>query len=507
VYPHPTTPQTQRPAPANRSCPANHLDPQQRQRLAVEALAGTQPISDLAEQRQVSRKFVYQQTDKAQQALDDAFRPDPDGDQHVLFTIVVTKALLRQIVLGLILICHSSFRGVVEFLRDILDYRLSPGSVANIVHSAVEAAHAHNDSQNLSAVAVGAHDEIFQAQEPVLVGVCAHSSYCYLLSQESSRDADTWGVRLLELKQRGFDPLATIADSASGLRAGQEAALPGVPRRGDVFHAVYELQKVVSYLERLAYEALALRLKLERQRARPGKQRDRQKHSLARRLCQARQREGQAVALYDDLAVLQSWLQNDILSVSGPDYATRVALYDFVVAQMQAREGLGPQGIKEVRTSLHNQRQSLLAFAAALSESLAAVAAGWEVPPALVEELLRVQALPSSDRNRGPREAALRQQLRGRYYGLSRVVSAVSTTVVRASSVVENLNSRLRGYFFLRRELGSGYLSLLQFFLNHRRFQRSEHADRVGKSPAELLTGQRHPHWLEMLGYQRFQCN
>jgi len=75
---------------------------------------------------------------------------------------------------------------------------------------------------------------------------------------------------------------------------------------------------------------------------------------------------------------------------------------------------------------------------------------------------------------------------------------------VRASSVVENLNSRLRNYFFLRRHLGPDYLALLQFFLNHRRLERSDHPERVGKTPAELLTGQAHPHWLEMLGYTRF---
>ena len=74
---------------------------------------------------------------------------------------------------------------------------------------------------------------------------------------------------------------------------------------------------------------------------------------------------------------------------------------------------------------------------------------------------------------------------------------------MRASSIIENINSRLRSYFFLRREIGSGYLELLQFFLNHRRFLRSERAERAGKSPAELLTGQPHPHWLEMLGYSR----
>lgn len=508
MYHHPTATRSQRPLPDYRSCPANGLNHLQRQRLALEALAGAQPVSHLADEHDVSRKFVYQQAGKAQQALDSAFAPNPeDEDQQVLFTIRVTKPLLRQIVLALILICHSSFRGVVEFLRDLFGFHLSVGTVANIVHAAVEPARVHNERQDLSAVDIGAHDEIFQTQEPVLVGVCAHSSYCYLLAQEQHRDADTWGVHLLELKERGFRPRATVADFASALRAGQELALSGVPCRGDIFHAVYVFEKVVRSLESRAYEALNLCVDLQRQLATPGKRRDRNKTSLVARLWQARLAEAQAVALYDDMALLQSWLRNDILSVAGPDYPTRVALYDFVVAELQAREASGPKGIKQVRTLLQNHRPALLAFVVALAETLTAVAAGWEVPVAVVDELLQVQALPESNPCRWRREAVLRQQLRGRYYPLSRVVSAVAADVVRASSVAENLNSRLRGYFFLRRELGWGYLSLLQFFLNHRRFQRSEHAERVGKSPAELLTGQTHPHWLELLGYQRFKCN
>ena len=71
----------------------------------------------------------------------------------------------------------------------------------------------------------------------------------------------------------------------------------------------------------------------------------------------------------------------------------------------------------------------------------------------------------------------------------------------------QNLNSRLRSYFFLRRQLSKDYLTLLQFFLNHRRYLRSEDPRRVGKSPAELLTGEPHAHWLELLGYTRFSRN
>jgi hypothetical protein len=50
-------------------------------------------------------------------------------------------------------------------------------------------------------------------------------------------------------------------------------------------------------------------------------------------------------------------------------------------------------------------------------------------------------------------------------------------------------------------------LALLQFYFNHRRFDRSECPQRAGKSPAELLTGQTHPHWLALLGYQPFSQN
>ena len=83
----------------------------------------------------------------------------------------------------------------------------------------------------------------------------------------------------------------------------------------------------------------------------------------------------------------------------------------------------------------------------------------------------------------------------------------LSDRVVRASSLVENLNSRLRSYLSLRRQLGKDYLTLLQLSLNHRRYLRSEDPSRVGKSPAELLTGEPHAHWLELLGYTRFSRN
>ena len=216
------------PAAVSASCPAQLLPPQQRQELALQVLAGSQPVAQLARQHQVSRQFLYRQADTAQLALEHAFDPPPPTEE-VLFQLPVTKSWLRQLILALVLTCHSSYRGVIALLGDLFDTPLSLGTVHNVVQAAVAPARAINGSYDLAGVRVGAHDEIFQAGRPVLVGVDTASTFCYLLSQEEHRDADTWGVRLLELAERGFAPEAIVADFGTGLRAGQGLALPAGP--------------------------------------------------------------------------------------------------------------------------------------------------------------------------------------------------------------------------------------------------------------------------------------
>src|ERR1700761_5386970 len=99
-----------------------------RKDLAIQALARSATISDLSVQHGVSRKFIYQQTDKARTALDEAFLSAAPDDE-VLFEVAVTKTWLRQVIVGLTLICRSSYRGVVEFLRDLSGVSISIGTV------------------------------------------------------------------------------------------------------------------------------------------------------------------------------------------------------------------------------------------------------------------------------------------------------------------------------------------------------------------------------------------
>ena len=135
-FPSITGPISPAPIYVGVSCPAKRLLPQQRQDLAIQVLARTETVSELARQHEVSRKFLYQQVHTAEKALSEAFAPSRRPDD-VLFYLPVTKAWLRQLVLGLVFICHSSTRGVVELLADLFDFRISLGTVHNIVHSPV----------------------------------------------------------------------------------------------------------------------------------------------------------------------------------------------------------------------------------------------------------------------------------------------------------------------------------------------------------------------------------
>ena len=365
-------------------CAAKTLQSSQRQELAIQVLAGTQPVAALARENNVSRKFLYTQAEKAQLALEEVFA-EVGKESQVLFYLPVTKQWICQLVLGLVLISHSSMRGVVELLRDVFDLPLSLGTVHNILCQAVA--------------------------------------------------------------------LATV-------------------------------EKLASKIERAK-----------------GKSVD---EKLPTRLAAARLEQEQGLSLACDIAQLEQWMRQDILALVGPDLETRRTLFDWVVEELRMREDTSPHRIAPIRKKLENHREEILGFVGVLEQSLQSLAKEQQVSPSVIWEIYQLQGQSDADQRLHQAEAALWEKLGERYHFIRQAVRDTLTQTVRASSIVENLNSRLRCYFFLRRELGPAYLDLLRFFLNHRRFLRSERPERQGKSPVEILTGQAHPHWLESLGFQLF---
>lgn len=264
-----------------------------------------------------------------------------------------------------------------------------------------------------------------------------------------------------------------------------------------------EGEGLANALRRLAQGATSRRKALQAGLARVGQRvPDRDLAVQLQRACEA---EAQAHQLAGDVRLLLHWLRHDVLALAGPDLATRRELFDFLVAELAAREPADPRRLRPVRVALQNQRVDLLAFAGQLDAKLAVIACTLAVPEPLVRAALMLHRLPTTSPAYWQGWNRLRAQLGGKFHALFAAVGRAMTDTPRSSSLVENLNSRLRTYFTLRRHLGNSYLELLRFFLNHRRFLRSRHTERRGKSPRELLTGQSHPHWLTLLGLDELQ--
>ena len=288
-----------------------------------------------------------------------------------------------------------------------------------------------------------------------------------------------------------MNPDYTIADAGQGLRAGQKAAWGDKPCHGDVFHIRHQCEVLANTLAGIAKGARSRHKKLH---AKSGKAH--QDPDLADRIALAGQTEAGAHALTGDIRTLTAWLAHDVLALAGPSLDIRNEIFDFIVAELGRRESLDPRRIRPVRIALQNQLDDLLAFAGVLDDKLATIARAHQLPEHVVRASCVLHRKPSTSPSYWQGWNRLRTKMGWKFHA---VFDAVAQTP-RSSALVENLNSRLRNYFTLRRQLGGSYLDLRQFFLNHRRFLRSRFPDRVDKSPTQLMTGREHPHWLTLLG-------
>jgi hypothetical protein len=424
----------------------------------------------------------------------------------VFFEYPITKNHIEQQVVSLSLNCGASERAIVAHIKDTFDYSISPANVHNILRRNIYKAQDINKNEDLSAVKIGAHDEIFQNNKPILVGCDTKSTYIYLLSLQNSRDGDTWGVCLLECADRGLQLDHSVADGGLGLRAGQAAAFPGVDCHEDIFHPLQDLTDEIRYHENKAFAALHKYYSLESRVMKTLPKESEKDFGDAIAIGKAFNEVDQKIRVAENLETIFQWLREDILSVVGPSHETRCLLFDFLIEELQKLELLSPH-IKKLRVRLQKARDNLLLFAQKIDRKLASVAAQFKLDMLLIRQVFELQAIPPESQLRWNAEKFLRKELGATYYAIAIAIKEIIRSAVRASSVVENVNSRLRVYFFFRKSFGPESLELLRFFLNHKPFVRSAFEERVGKCPTELLTGIKPLHWLELLGYKRFQSN
>ena len=164
------------------------------------------------------------------------------------------------------------------------------------------------------------------------------------------------------------------------------------------------------------------------------------------------------------VATLAGWLGHDELSLAEPHFEERRDLFNFIVAQLRLREPLVPHRIRPLCVALQRQRDAVLGFARVLDGKLAAIAQRRKMQLKWVRQVFRTHRKKPTSTAFWQRWNELQTQVGEGFVAPVADVRAALDDTPRLSSMVENLNSRLRRYFFLHRHLGDACLSLLQFF-------------------------------------------
>jgi len=469
--------------------------------LALQSLSKQNSISDLSRTYGCSLTRVHLQKITALLAITKAF--DIDNENTLLYDLPITKNYIKQVVISLFLICKSSFRDIIFFLKDIFDYSISLGSIYTILDEEAEKAETINQSYDLSSMKISTADELFHRNKPHLAVVDIPSRFCPLLVKADKRDYETWGIHLLDLMNKGYAPKTTVIDGAKGLLKGHEEVLPDTKIRYDHFHMLKDMADCRRFLKNKTLSSTTCVLNLLA-RVENAKDLESKKH-----LVQA-SREAYSKYIiheetYNSFALLVQWMQHDVLQLAGHPPKGRAYLYDFIVTEMACIAAKHPHRITEIVTSLKARREALLDVCNTLNTRFLEVSNKHNVSLEIVWQICYETRYALDNPKYVAKAWELQSLIGDKYEEIEDEVLMILEETPRCSSMVENFNSRLRPYLDERKEVTQKRLTLIQFYLNHKPFMRSHHFSLKNKTPAEAMTGETHENWLTLLGHTQFK--
>lgn len=392
------------------------------------------------------------------------------------------------------LVCKGSTEDTQRFLNWIFGIGVSIGKISAIINVAASKAEEWNASINLGSIKTGANDEIFQGNSPVLVGVDPSTTFIYLLEEANNRDSTTWGYHFLEKeKQQNLRLETSVNDGGTGLRKGVKEAYPDAEIQIDTFHTEYDISKALLASERNAYKNICKEEKLLKAVIKRETDENMQKYE------EAVDKTSISVKAYDTLRVLYLWII-ELLSVGGYTYQERLELFNWIIVEIEKIPAKNAY-LDKAHKFLKDNLCDILQFVRKAEMLMQKLATEENIP---IESLSKMweqlrHSPESAKYNCLEAEIGL---LRGfRYHEIRKEFNNIMSKIIRASSIVECMNSLIRPYLFLKKTVPGKFLALLQFYFNTRPYRRSRISDRVDKSPVEMLTGKAYLNPIAILGY------
>jgi hypothetical protein len=479
--------------------------------IAIWALAGQGQygaISHLADEYDISRQQVYRLRDTGQQALLDAFSPR----QPMAWDADVPDAQLDRAIVGLYTIAPNSIDDIVDLLPILYGRKRSHGYIHGVIATAQDRAAKLLENTDLGGIEAAALDEMFWHNTPLLTGIDLDTGFLFSAEKVTKRTGPEWVSRLETLKASGFDPAVIIKDAGAAMAEASSVVFPDAEQRDDLFHAIALIHEAGRYLENRAYRMIRRFDQLDAQRNRAPKGSSRRR-SLGQKCRHARHKMNDVIEHFDTFDALGESVKV-LLRLCDPGCArlrTAQEIRDRLPRLADQIEALGGRRERKLGRYLRNRVEGLCGYLDALEEKLSSCAQLLG-SAALVGGVVRAYQAGLLA-GRGPRWQREERQAElvasataliaqsGRPERLARALSVVTPVLQRrhrASSAIENLHSVLRPYIVVHKRVSQGFLDLFRFYWNTRVRRWGRHK---GTTALELVTGNKHDHWLDMLGF------
>jgi len=456
-------------------------------------------MTQLAQEYDISRTFLYQLNWAARHHLEDLFS-DPT---HLVES---PNLPLESWILLLRLEGNCSIPSLSAILQR-MEYR--PSSVGYLSETLRDYGRCVPSTLSMphKKVVFYLSDEIFALRVPILVTIDAQSTAILKIERASDRTAKTWERHFKDLGTHRFHSLGMASDRGVGLKAGYQAACKEGFWVCDQFHEFQELYNRCHQLERKAYSAIAKEAKaaelFAKAKSESTLQTRLERYEKAHHTCK------HAIDKYDELNWLLHLLSQalHLCSDSGRLRTVEEVRSDLtVILSLMAdiKDDKLPKFLKSIGSHLDD---ILVPFAQV--ESIHAELLERVPQPTLDALVLAWHHDHLSNQSHGKTKHYHQQEscywldfseglLGEQFDELKELVFEKLDSIVKASSLVEMVNSIIRPYLNSSKgQITQETLNLIMFYHNHHRYKGGK---RQGKAPIELLTGETlEADWVDLL--------
>ena len=424
--------------------------------------------------------------------------------------VELEKDLVLRFILTLAMECRASAENIQVSLQYVLGYTTSTTAIENIIKKYEEVGREmakELDMLVLPKIAAVALDEIFQHDTPIFTVVDLDSTYAILIKPREDRKGETWKAELEQLKKLGLNPDSFTTDACGSILLAVPQSFEDAVVVIDIFHILKGLNDAICQAIRKKEVPIT-------------DAEDIWKKVLDGVNIQARTWEKleklealipEIKRQVEEIRTLRKWII-ELVDYSGYTKDETMDLISWCLDELDRIAGRRwkedekehvSKFSKAIDTFKANLPKSLNKYLVLFEGHLNTQADETGICMDQLEAVYRLRRHVPSSRayDSAKRKACL--ECRCDWQQISNAEDAVNRAIQktpRASSLVENLNSRIRPALIKKKVLTDDYLNLLRLYLNTRPYRRSRKEERKGKSPYEIVTGDGTVNFFTLLG-------